>query len=264
LSVQTSFLPSPHALLWALIQRDFRERYIGTASGLLWAFLGPALTLLIYAFVFQTLMKVRVPSIGAAGFVPFLALGLWPWYAFSDAVARGTTAIVSNAPLLGKIAMPRYVLVLVPVLSSFAIHMLGLIAVIVALAATGTALHWAALPLVLACLLGMLVLSIGIAFWLATLNVFLRDVSAMLPQLLTFWMLITPIFFHGASLSPAMLGLLSHNPMLGFIDALRAGLLQLPGPTPGVMLEACLWSLLALFSGGFVFARSAPHFEDYL
>ena len=44
------------SLLFALIRRDVRERYLGTVSGMLWAFLGPALTLLIYAFVFQTLM----------------------------------------------------------------------------------------------------------------------------------------------------------------------------------------------------------------
>ena len=252
------------SLLFALIRRDIRERYLGTVSGMLWAFLGPALTLLIYAFVFQTLMKVRVPSAGAAGFVPFLALGLWPWYAFSDAVGRGTQAIVANTALLGKIALPRFVLVLVPVLSSFAVHTLGLLAVGLSLRATGTEIDLAGLPLSMLCLAGILVLATGLSFFLATLNVFLRDVSALLPQLLTLWMLTTPIFFHAGTLSPNLVRWLSHNPMMVWIEGIRAALLGLAAPTTGAFVEATVISVLALLAGWFVFQRAQAHFEDYL
>ncbi len=252
------------ALLYALIRRDIRERYLGTLSGLLWAFLGPALTLLIYAFVFQTLMKVRVPSAGAAGFVPFLALGLWPWYAFADAAGRGTNAIVGNAALLGKIALPRFILVLVPVFSSFAIHSLGLIAVCLSLRVTGSPVDLLGFGEVALYIAGILVLAAGTAFWLATLNVFMRDVSALLPQLLTLWMLITPIFFHAASLSPNLVAWLSHNPMMVWIEAIRAALLGLELPASGAFLEASVVSMLVLASGVFVFQRAQAHFEDYL
>ncbi len=247
------------------MRRDLRERYLGTLSGILWAFLGPGLTLLIFAFVFQTLLQVRVPAAGGSGsFVPYLALGLWPWYAFADAVQRGTNAINGNAPLLGKIALPRHVLVLVPVFGSFAIHLLGFLAVLLALAVAGTAIDWAGLPLVGLSLLAVLVLATGLAFWLATLNVFVRDVSALLPQLLTFWMLVTPIFFSTASLSPRLTAVLAHNPMMVYIDAIRAALLGLPLPAISAWWPAALVSLVALASGLFVFSRAAEHFEDYL
>lgn len=245
-----------------LVRRDIKDRYLGTVSGLLWAFLGPALTLLIYAFVFQTLMKVRVPSAGAAGFVPFLALGLWPWYAFADAVGRGTNAIVANSALLGKIALPRYLLVLVPVISSFAVHTLGFVAVVVSLYATGTDITLSGLPLAALYLFGILLLATGLALWLATMNVFLRDVSAMLPQILTLWMLITPIFFHVATISERLARILGHNPMMGWIESIRAALLGLPAP--GTVLEAGIYSTLVLISGAYVFQRAQPHFEDYL
>ena len=251
-------------LLWALMRRDVRERYLGTLSGMLWAFLGPALTLLIFAFVFQTLLQVRVPSASGGGFVPYLALGLWPWYAFADALGRGTQAILGNAPLLGKIALPRAVLVLVPVFGSFAIHLLGFLAVLLALAGYGVAIDWTGLPTVALSLLGILVLAVGLAFLLATLNVFVRDVSALLPQLLTFWMLITPIFFSTANLSPQLAALLAHNPMMVFIEAIRAGLLGLPLPGFAACWPAVAISLLALSAGLFVFSRAAAHFEDYL
>lgn len=252
-------------LLFALLQRDIRERYLGTATGLLWAFFGPALTLLIYSFVFQILMKVPLPTAASGGFVPFLALGLWPWYAFSDAVSRGTGAMVANAPLLGKIAVPRFILVLVPVLSSFTIHLLGFSAVLLALALAGVTLNWPGMPVVLLYLAAILVLSIGLSLWLATLNVFLRDVSAILPQILTFWMLITPIFFYSGSRTPELVKILSHNPMMAWVEGIRAQLLPaLSAPPVATLLEAGLVSILILVSGIFVFSRSAHHFEDYL
>jgi lipopolysaccharide transport system permease protein len=256
--------PRTTALMWVLIRRDIQERYLGTVSGLLWAFLGPALTLLIYAFVFQTLMKVKVPSAGTAGFVPFLALGLWPWYAFADALGRGTNAIVGNAALLGKIALPRYLLVLVPVISSFAVHALGFMAVLLVLLFTGTELAASGLLLAALCMLGILILATGMALWLTTLNVFLRDVSAVLPQLLTLWMLITPIFFHAATVSPRLASALAHNPMMSWIEMIRSALLGLPAPTAGSMAEAIAWTVLALLSGAYVFQRAQSNFEDYL
>jgi lipopolysaccharide transport system permease protein len=257
-------LRSTLALIGVLVRRDIQERYLGTLSGLLWAFLGPALTLLIYAFVFQTLMKVRVPSAGEAGFVPFLALGLWPWYAFADALGRGTQAIVGNAALLGKIALPRYVLVLVPVISSFAVHTLGFAAVLTVLSAIGTDIAPTGLPALALCMFGIMMLALGLAWWLATLNVFMRDVSALLPQLLTLWMLTTPIFFHAGSLSERLAAILAHNPMMGWIETIRAVLLGLPLPAFATILEAVALSLLALASGAFVFQRAQAHFEDYL
>lgn len=264
LKASTSHTLASRSLLLVLIRRDISERYLGTISGLLWAFLGPVLTLLIFAFVFQTLMKVRVPSAGAGGFVPFLALGLWPWYAFSDALGRGTQSIVSNASLLGKIAMPRYLLVLVPVISSFAVHTLGMMAVIIGLAATGTNIHFAGLGITALCMLAILLLATGAAFWLSTLNVFMRDVSALLPQVLTFWMLITPIFFHAGSLSPTLSRLLAHNPMMAWIEIIRAALLGMPQQSAGIVIEASVVTLFLLGSGFWVFRRAESHFEDYL
>jgi lipopolysaccharide transport system permease protein len=257
-------MPRTTALMWVLIRRDIQERYLGTVSGLLWAFLGPALTLLIYAFVFQTLMKVKVPSAGTAGFVPFLALGLWPWYAFADALGRGTNAIVGNAALLGKIALPRYLLVLVPVISSFAVHALGFAAVLLALLLTGTEVAVSGMLWAAVCMFGILVLATGLALWLTTMNVFLRDVSAILPQLLTLWMLITPIFFHAATISPQLASVLAHNPMMAWIEMIRSALLGLPAPTWGSMIEAVAWTLAALLSGAYVFQHAQWNFEDYL
>jgi len=66
-----------------LIRRDVRNRYLGSFSGGLWALLQPLIQLAVYGFVFVYVFNARVPGANAPGYVPFLALGLWPWTAFS-------------------------------------------------------------------------------------------------------------------------------------------------------------------------------------
>ena len=103
------------------IRRDIRNRYLGSFSGGLWALLQPLIQLAVYGFVFVYVFKARVPGADAPGYVPFLALGLWPWTAFAEGVTRATTAIQDNAALIGKVALPRAVLVFAAVASSFLI-----------------------------------------------------------------------------------------------------------------------------------------------
>jgi ABC-type polysaccharide/polyol phosphate export permease len=86
----------------------------------------------------------------------------------------------------------------------------------------------------------------------------------MLPQILTLWMLITPIFFHAATISEPLARLLAHNPMMGWIESIRAALLGLPAPSLGSIVESVSWSVFALISGIYVFNRAQTNFEDYL
>src|SRR5579859_7648504 len=89
------------------VRRDIRNRYLGSFSGGAWALLQPLIQLAVYGFVFVYVFKARPPGADASGYVPFLALGLWPWIAFSEALTRSATAIQDNAALIGKIALPR-------------------------------------------------------------------------------------------------------------------------------------------------------------
>ncbi|MHB8679729.1 MAG: ABC transporter permease, partial [Rudaea sp.] len=89
------------------IRRDIRNRYLGSFSGGLWALLQPLAQLAVYGFVFVYVFKARVPGADAPGYVPFLALALWPWTAFAEGLSRATTAIQDNAALIRKVALPR-------------------------------------------------------------------------------------------------------------------------------------------------------------
>ena len=69
-----------------LVSRAVRTGYLENLTGFAWLILQPLILLAVYAFVFSTIFKARIPDAGPGGFVPYLAIAFWPWIAFSEAV----------------------------------------------------------------------------------------------------------------------------------------------------------------------------------
>ena len=258
-------MPTSPALNLALhfINRELRSRYLGSLSGGVWALAQPLIQLAVYGAVFVYVFKASGPA-GGVGFVPFLALGLWPWNAFAEALMRGTTAIPDNAGLIGKVALPREVLVFAAVAASFLIHGIGFCAIALALSLFGTPLDLLMLPVALGGFVQLFVLALGVAFLLAAIQVFIRDLAPALPQLLMLWMFASPIFYARETLPERYQGWLDLNPFTHYAELFRALLLH----SGTVTVSGQLWSLLVaalLFALGYgVFRRLAPHFEDFL
>lgn len=251
-------------MLAHFVQREIRERFLGTVSGGAWLLIGPLLTLAAYLFVFAEVMRVRLNADAGDSFVVFLALGLWPWFAFSESILRGTVSIRQNAALIGKIAINRQMLVQASVLSAFLIHGLGFVLVLIVLAVSGFALSFAQLWWVLIGLAGLALTAYGLALLLAAAAVFLRDIESVLAQVLMLFMLLTPIFFPPSQIPARFAWFVSLNPLAVWIGCIRGGLLERGLPTMGSLLWASALAVLALLIGRFVFRRAAPHFEDYL
>lgn len=245
------------------IARDLRNRYLGSLTGALWALLQPLLLLAIYAVVFVEILKVRLPDSVGSGFVPYLALGLWPWTAFSEAISRGTNAIPEHAALLSKVPLPRPVLVLAPVAGSFLIHGAGFLAVLVVLALTGQGVQLSGLPLALLAYALLFVFALGLAWLTAALQVFVRDLAPIVAQLLTLWFFLTPVFFAREMIPARLAGFLAANPLAAFLEAFRAALLG-TSIAPHTLWLLPLFAAAAFAAGGFVFQRLSRHFEDFL
>lgn len=246
------------------IRRELRERYRGSFTGFGWALLQPLLQLAIYAFVFVQVFKARVPGADAPGYVPFLIVAMWPWVAFSDAVVRSTTAIQDNAALIGKVALPREILVLAPCSASFLLHGGGFIAILVALALSRQGIQLQNLPLALLLYVPMFAYTLGTALLFAALQVFVRDLSQMLGQLLTLMMFAAPIFYDRANLPVQYQHWLDLNPFTFYAEAFRSILLGY-GPFPWTsLLIAAGVAMASLALGLWVFRRLDSHFEDFL
>ena len=247
-----------------LVSRAVRTDYLGNLTGFAWLILQPLLLLAVYAFVFTTIFKARIPAAEPIGFVPFLAVAFWPWTAFSESVLRASAAVTSNAALIGKVAFPAEFLPLSTVTATFLMQLGGYLAVLVVLQLLGTPLHWpgllAALPLLL--LLGLFAAALGL--FTSALQVFVRDLAQILPPLMTFWFFATPILYSVSLLPPGLAGLMQFNPMTWYVDRLR-GFLLLGEFGLGVqdLVVPVLTVVLFWLSLRF-FRRFSPHFEDFL
>ena len=171
-------------LLLNLTIRELRARYLSGLSGVFWVLVNPLALLAIYAYVFTVIFQARFPEAAESGFVPFLAVALWPWLAFSESLQRAASAVRENADLVGKVAFPRELLVYARVAAVFLTHAIGFLAVLVVLKLLGTPVHLAWLTLAVVLLALLAVFAAGLGLILATLQVFFRDLQQVLLRVL--------------------------------------------------------------------------------
>ena len=255
---------SAFALTSHFVRREIRNRWLGSFSGGLWALLQPLIQLAVYGFVWVYVFRMRIQGFeSAGGLVAFLAIGMWPWNAFAESLNRATTAVQDNAALIGKIAMPRELLVLASVVSSFLLHGIGFCAIIFVLWLGGTPIHAAGLPFAALAFAQLFALALGFALLLAALQVFVRDLAPILAQLLPLWMFAGPVLYPRDFLPERFRGWLDWNPFTFYPEALRESLLGY-GVAVQPWYVAFAIALVVLVLGHIVFRRLSPHFEDFL
>jgi len=246
-----------------LVSRAIRADYLENVTGFAWLILQPLLLLAVYAFVFTTIFKARIPDAGEAGFLPYLAIAFWPWTAFSEAVLRSSNAVSNNAALIGKVAFPGELLPLSTATAAFLMNMAGFAAVLVVLQLMGAPIHWLGLLPALPVLALLFLFAAGLALFTSALQVFLRDVAQILPPLMTFWFFTTPILYSSSILPPQVAAVLRFNPMAWYVERLRDFLLL---GNYGLSLRDLLVPLLTVFvfwAALRFFRRFSAHFEDF-
>lgn len=250
------------AVFVALLRRDLSERHQGSLLGIGWNLLQPLLQLAVLSLVFTHLLPARTAT-GHVPYAAFLALGLWPWQMFANALTRGTSALTDNAALIGKVALPHSLYVLARVLGSVLPDLAGLVLVLIAIIAFGVPLSLAGLPVMVVALLVILAYSLAAALIASVLQVFLRDVGFAVGQLLTLGFFISPVLYDRAQLPEPFATVLGFNPLAAPIESIRAGLLGLPVPWIALGASVAFALIVLLFARG-LFARARPHIEDFL
>jgi ABC-type polysaccharide/polyol phosphate export permease len=247
-----------------LVVRAIKTDYLENVTGFAWLILQPLMLLAVYAFVFTTIFKARIPDAASVGFVPYLAVAFWPWTAFSEAVLKASNAVSANAALIGKVAFPGELLPLSSVTATFLMHMAGYLAVLIVLQLMGVALHWPGLLAALPVLVCLYLFACGLSLFTSALQVFLRDVSQILPPLMTFWFFTTPILYSASILPPQFAAVMKFNPMSWYVEKLRDFLLAGNYALSAYDLVVPALTLLVCWFALVFFRRFSSHFEDFL
>jgi ABC-type polysaccharide/polyol phosphate export permease len=246
----------------ALLQREMVDRHQGTLVGWAWGLLQPLLQFAVLALVFTTLLPGRASGNGLP-YAAFLALGLWPWQLFANALLRGMTALTENAAMIGKVAIPHSYFVLTRMAGTAIYDLAGYLVVLAILFALRLPLDASGLPVVLLALLVVAAQAIATGFILATVQVFLRDAAQVVTQLVSLGFFLTPVLYERGHLPEAMARALAWNPMTPPIEALRAALMVEAVPWYRFAYSA-LFAIAALLLARWMFRRARPHIEDFL
>ncbi len=77
-------------LLYSLVRRDIRGRYVGSTMGIFCNVTNPLLQLVVYTVVFSKIMRVKPgPEEDTTSFVAFLFCGMLPECVRGDSAAFG-------------------------------------------------------------------------------------------------------------------------------------------------------------------------------
>ena len=250
-------------LLARFTEREIFSRYAGSSLGLVWALLGPLLLLAIYSFVFGQLFLQRSSDLGTESYTLFVAIALWPWMMFSDAVLRALQSVQTNAPLVKKVAFPHLLLILAALNGVFIMHLAGYAAVLFALALLGAPIQIAGLPVAGIAIATLYLFALGVGAMLAALQTLLRDVEQAITPAMMMLYYLTPILYPITLIPPAYRHWLAWNPLAYVMQRLRDGFLLGGGVQLGDLGMFFVAALVAVTGVAF-FNRLSPYFEDFL
>ena len=214
-------------LLFVLVAKEFKVRYKSTFLGYVWSILNPLAFAAVYFFVFKHLVS-RGGQAGAEikNYALYLILGLFPWQWFANSVNSSNSFFLSNDSLIKKVRFPRAFLVLAGVLNDL-IHFAVSIPVMVAFM-----LYYREYPSVtwlwyIPFLVGVqLLFTYSVALFIATCNLFFRDLDRLTAIFTLMWFFLTPVIYPIEIISERYPWGLFVNPMASLIVCWRSVFLE--------------------------------------
>jgi lipopolysaccharide transport system permease protein len=235
-------------LLYFFVWRDLKVRYKQTLIGVAWVVLQPLMSMGAFTLFFGKLAKL--PSDGLP-YPVFYFAALAPWTYFSTALSKTTNIVVGSQSLITKVYFPRLILPISGVVSGLvdlAISFVVLLALVLKYGLRPGA-HAMWLPFLV---LLSLATALGVGLWLSALNALYRDVGYVLPFVVQFWMLASPVAYPSSLVPAKWQWLYGLNPMAGVIEGFRWSLTGHGQPPNELMLASSL-AVMVILVGGLVF-----------
>src|SRR5437762_12968747 len=180
-------------LIQSLVARELKARYRGSVLGFLWSFVNPLLLLLVYWFVFTTVLPNTMA--GVQPYALFMFCGILPWTWFSASLTEASGSLISGGNLIKKVLFPAEVLPIVSVLTNMVHFFLGLPILVLFLVVYQRSPDWWDLVWFPITVIVQLLFTAGLALALAALAVHFRDIRDILANVLLLWFFATPIIY---------------------------------------------------------------------
>ena len=240
-----------------LTVRQLKSSHHLTLLGWAWPVVRQLAQLAVLVFLFGKVFDFNIDN-----FPVFVFVGLMAWTWFSGAVSSAASSVLAQRHLVMQPRLPSSALPIVAVAVPL-IDVLFALPVLVLMLALSTGLTWGLLACPLLIVL-QFVLTAGVAWLVASVSVFFRDVPNLVGVALMILFYLTPVFYARSNVPERFRWILDLNPLTTITEAYRALLLGLPGPSAARLAGMAAASIALALLGRWSFARLASRFADYL
>lgn len=249
-------------LLSQLVIKDIKLKYRKSYLGIVWTLIEPLLTMIVLTMVFSAFLGRN----GVANGLPFpvyILAGRLLYSFFAGATKGAMKSIRSNAAMIKKVYVPKYMYPVASILSNFLIFLISLIVLFAVAAVLKVKLSWWMLAAIVPMLL-LLLMSVGVGLILATLAVFFRDLEYLWGVALMLVMYTCAIFYEPQRLYDAGYGwLLDINPLYGIIRNFRDCISGVGFHAPS-MIYCFAFGVVTLIIGTIMFYKKQDNFILHL
>lgn len=260
-------LKNKRKMVLELAKSDFKKRFVGSYFGVVWMFIQPIVTVLIFFFIFQLGMK-SVPPVPDTPYVIWLIPGLVPWFFFQEAVQGITNNMQEYNYLVKKVVFPVELLPIIKLLSALMVHLcfIAIMFAVFVIAGYMPSVSWLQL-IYYSFAASMLALAIG--YFTSAINVFFKDMAQIVNICMQFGMWLAPIMYWDGMFTqnhPWMAPLFKLNPfyyiVYGYRDSMLTGNWFFERP----MNTLYFWgvTIILFYFGLKIFTKLRPHFSDVL
>lgn len=251
-------------MLISLALNDFKAKYAGSALGVVWGFISPVVTILIYWFVFEVAFK-NGPKYDMP-YVLWLVSGIVPWFFISESWGGATGVLIDYSYLVKKVVFRVELLPAVRILSAFFVHLFFVVLTFIINFACGNAPKLLDLQIIYY-MVAAFAISYALGRITSTLTVFARDVSNMVGVFVQLGFWITPLFWDINDLgNPVLETIIKINPFYYVTEGYRETFVQGIGFWEHPALTIYFWAVVAVLMvlGNVLFKKLRPHFADLI
>lgn len=242
-----------------LIAKDFKLKYNSTALGFFWSLLVPIFTSTVYYFVFGVMMRWD-----AKNYLLYLMSGTFLWQFFASVILMNGSVLTANAGLLKKTSFDREFLVRGTFYTE-SIHFLLTVPVLMGMMAFyGVMPDWRTVaPNLVVVMLALMLLSLGVSYAYAALNLFFRDLERIMGIVMMMWMFCSPVFIPISSIPEQYLWIYRINPAALILGTWRDVFYD-PAFHPELFLQMLGVSVVVFFAGRWIFRKMEPGFAEMM
>ena len=241
-------------LIFELVKKDIKLKYRRSYLGILWTLLEPLLTMIVLTIVFSGFYGKSDRS-----FPIYVLSGRLLYSFFSSGTKAACKSIRSNASIIKKVYVPKYIYPFSTIIANYLIFLVSLSVLVIVSLVLGVYptkhIFAALIPLVT-----LLFMTIGIGMVLATMAVFFRDLEYLWEVMLMLIMYSSAIFYNPKKVIKHGYGwIIQYNPVYACINNFRNAIYGSPIDKWSLYYSVTI-ALSSVIIGLFVFYKKQDKF----